>query len=195
MSRPPAADPHCSTDHHCAVDFANSNACPACRSGDAFASEASARRWLRARPNLDPWQEEFPDLPAIREFREDVRAVFYARIRGERPPARALSQINSASRAGAEWTVLTWRSGRWLAERRFRSGRVTQRIAGIVARSIVSLLSSSEGNKLRACHGPGCAHLLLTRTRQQLWCSPTGCGNRARVARHWRKVRERAVRR
>lgn len=179
---------------HSGVDFANTIACPGCRAGDALESEASAHRWLRAHPDLPALSNGSLNLAELRRLRGSVRDLLYATIRRTRPGLRSLATVNTAAAGGLSWSTLEWRRGQWQIIARIRPGNGTGPLAGTLARSVVALLGGPGRKKLRACQGPGCVHLLFVRTRQQLWCSPTGCGNRVRVARHWRKVRARSAR-
>lgn len=176
------------------VDFANTVACPGCRAGDAFESDASARRWMRGHPDLPALTNGSLNSAALHRFRGSVRDLLYASIRRTRPGPRSLAAVNAAAATGLSWSTLEWRRGRWQLSVRIRPSNGTGPLTGALARSVVALLGGTEGKKLRACQGPGCVHLLFLRTRQQLWCSPTGCGNRVRVARHWRKVKARSPR-
>jgi predicted RNA-binding Zn ribbon-like protein len=58
-----------------------------------------------------------------------------------------------------------------------------------VARSSIELLGGSETSKVRACDAPGCVLYFVQSHPRREWCSVT-CGNRARAARHYEKVRE-----
>lgn len=178
---------------HPTVDFVNTVACPGCRTGDAFESGASARRWLSAHPDLPTVSHGSLDLAQLRRFRESVRDLLGASIRRAPPGSAALATVNTAVGAGLTRNALKWQRGRWEISARTPTGNGTQHFIGTIARSTVALLGGPERRKLRACPGPGCVHLLFVRTRQQIWCSPTGCGNRVRVARHWRKVRTRSA--
>ncbi|WP_317183827.1 CGNR zinc finger domain-containing protein [Intrasporangium sp.] len=41
---------------------------------------------------------------------------------------------------------------------------------------------------MRACYGPGCVLYFVREHTRREWCS-AGCGNRARVARHYHRTR------
>ena len=56
-----------------------------------------------------------------------------------------------------------------------------------LAREAARLLGS-DAPVVRACYGPGCVLYFVQRHTRREWCSP-GCGNRARVARHYRRAR------
>jgi len=64
---------------------------------------------------------------------------------------------------------------------------VTTGLAGIAQQS-VALLADHE-DKLRACHAPGCVLYFVKSHPRREWCS-VPCGNRARAARHYDKIRE-----
>lgn len=176
---------------HPVVDFANTLACPGCRAGDALDSTIAARRWLRAHPELPALAPGPPNLKELRRLRKYVRELLSANSRSSAPGSAALAMVNAAAAAGFSNETLEWRGGRWWVRARPRRGSGTSHLIGSIARSTVALLGGPARRKLRACHGPGCVHFLFARTRQQIWCSPTGCGNRVRVARHWRKAKSR----
>ena len=68
--------------------------------------------------------------------------------------------------------------------------RVSAVRAGIaqVAEGTVELLCGSTAGSLRACHAPGCVLYFVKTHPRREWCS-VACGNRARAARHYEKVR------
>jgi predicted RNA-binding Zn ribbon-like protein len=67
--------------------------------------------------------------------------------------------------------------------------RVSPVRAGIAqaAEGTVELLCGSADN-LRACHAPGCVLYFVKTHPRREWCS-VACGNRARAARHYEKIR------
>lgn len=65
----------------------------------------------------------------------------------------------------------------------------------VLALAAEDLLRSADVERVRRCAGDGCGWLFLDRSRNgsRQWCSPTDCGNRARVRRHYsRRTRRRA---
>ncbi|GAB3396322.1 CGNR zinc finger domain-containing protein [Humibacter soli] len=58
-----------------------------------------------------------------------------------------------------------------------------------VARSSIDLLGGDDAPKVRACNAPGCVLYFVQSHPRREWCSVM-CGNRARAARHYEKVRE-----
>ncbi|WP_245898953.1 CGNR zinc finger domain-containing protein [Nonomuraea indica] len=57
-----------------------------------------------------------------------------------------------------------------------------------LAEEAIDLFAGPVRHKLRACQGPGCILHFVRESPRREWCSP-GCGNRARAARHYAKVR------
>lgn len=170
------------------VDFANSVACPSCRVADALSSADEFNRWVRARPIRPVRIAGSSEMRTLRRFRRDIRALLGACVSRTLPSAASLERVNSARRRASGHSELMWHDGRWMIMDRKTSDSAAEAVTGAVAQSVADLLASSDRLKLRACRGPGCNHFLLARNRHQIWCSPTGCGNRVRVARHYRKV-------
>jgi predicted RNA-binding Zn ribbon-like protein len=56
------------------------------------------------------------------------------------------------------------------------------------ARSAMEILAGHT-DRLRRCANPACSMLFLADTTRRQWCTPNLCGNRARVARHYRRSR------
>jgi hypothetical protein len=57
----------------------------------------------------------------------------------------------------------------------------------LVAKEAVELFSGELGKQLRACQAPGCVLYFVKNHGRREWCS-NACGNRARAARHYRKL-------
>ena len=67
------------------------------------------------------------------------------------------------------------------------SSAVTAGLARVAQESI-ALLGGPDAAKLRACYAPGCVLYFVKTHPRREWCS-VACGNRARAARHYEKVR------
>jgi predicted RNA-binding Zn ribbon-like protein len=55
-----------------------------------------------------------------------------------------------------------------------------------IAEEAVALFAGPDRRLLRACHAPGCVLYFVRNHPRREWCSD-GCGNRARVARHYQR--------
>ncbi|WP_328531406.1 ABATE domain-containing protein [Nocardioides sp. NBC_00368] len=69
----------------------------------------------------------------------------------------------------------------WLAD-----GSGLQRELSLVALEGSEVLAGQAPHELKACGGPGCVLYFVRDHPRREWCSE-GCGNRARVARHYRR--------
>lgn len=177
-----------------AIDFANSVACPACGAGDGLATTREAERWVRRKTTGMAFRISLPDLRELRRLRARLRELLDSGVRHAGPPTAALTEINrvlarSPSRLQLRWTREGWQRAE---DREAVSG--PRAFEALVSRSAVALLADPSSPPVRRCEGPECVHFLIARTSQQRWCSPTGCGNRARVQRHYRKMRPRRPR-
>jgi predicted RNA-binding Zn ribbon-like protein len=172
------------------VDFANTLACPACRVEDALTSPSEFLRWTNTGGRWPVAAVRREDLRKLRHFRGAVLALLEAEVRRTRPPASALHVLEEVANRAGSLERLEWNGGKWRLRAVAGAGGV-EGLMPLVARSITVLLTGPDRSRLRSCHGVGCVHFLFARTRSQIWCSPTGCGNRARVSRHyWRGRRD-----
>lgn len=177
-----------------AIDFANTVACDACGVGDALSRSEGFDQWLRAHPEVRVRSLTLGELSRLRTFRRDLRVTFRAAARRTPPPAHALGGMNRVARRFRVERALRWRDGAWEVEERSSESDPVLRLAGKLCESAFAAIVGRGSGRLRECQGPRCAHFILARTRTQLWCSPTGCGNRARVARHYWRSRPRSRR-
>ncbi|MCE7003805.1 ABATE domain-containing protein [Kibdelosporangium philippinense] len=151
---------------------------------DDLATEQGFRQWVRAHVG---------DLDADREqvvaLRRAVRSLFAYAVRPGEPskadanrlldPQTALAQVNAA--AGAVRPQLDWpEDGEPIL--RYESGGVL----ATLARAAIEFLASDDRAKLRACPAPRCVRYFVKDHPQQEWCKPS-CGNRARVARYYKR--------
>ena len=63
-------------------------------------------------------------------------------------------------------------------------------VVAAFARDAIDLLTGPTAGDLRACGAPGCILLFVKDHPRREWCS-NACGNRARQARHYERVRRR----
>ncbi len=93
--------------------------------------------------------------------------------------------LNAASAAAPGWVELT--ADVAPVEHCTVTGQEARLAA--IARDAISLLAGPRRAQLRACQGPGCIQFFVKDHPRREWCS-AGCGNRARAARHYRRVRD-----
>lgn len=124
------------------------------------------------------------DVRAVCELREAISALLSAWQGGGRPPQRALATVNDALAGRPPVPRLTW----GVAGPQVRSDPATT-CSGDLLRALaldaVTLISGEDMRLVRSCEHPGCALRFLARNPRRRWCCAAGCGNRARVARHY----------
>jgi predicted RNA-binding Zn ribbon-like protein len=162
---------------------------------DDFAGPADLDDWLDA-VGIDRHRAKATgnELHSAIRLRDAVRRLAAHATRDDRPfAASAIADLDEAVTVLNEHAaqlppprIATRASGLRRAEEAPAS-RVTTGLADI-AQQAVALLAD-HGDKLRACHAPGCVLYFVKSHPRREWCSVT-CGNRARAARHYGKIRE-----
>lgn len=159
---------------------------------DLLETPRSARRWMdiqgadlrSPRFSFDPTAEQLDNL---RELRDTVESVYCDTVVGPVgnapiPLARVLSEVAfapavamSADQMEATWTVdPNNRYGELVAE---------------IAITALAAVTGHAASRLSKCHAPRCVLYFTRHNSRQHWCSDV-CGNRARVARSTRGVRQ-----
>lgn len=142
---------------------------------------------------------DLPDIGQLAELRDALGGLFTVSLDGTSPPPASLLVVNAASRAGAghlelEWTVRGVRARTRPSRPWAHAG--SRRHAPSRSRPIgYSVGCRPRPARLRRCEGSGCTLLFVATNLQRRWCAPYLCGNRTRVARHYRRTRDGRVRR
>jgi predicted RNA-binding Zn ribbon-like protein len=161
---------------------------------DLITDGAALARWLRAHGlPMEPAAAIEPgDLERVRELRSAVRLTFLACTEGRRVPQSALRTINSASALASRAPRLSWRGGGLRRETIWPPGAraVNIALASLAEDAMATVLGPSRA-QLRACEAHGCIRLFIRDHGRRRWCS-RACGDRVRVARHYRKVHRRS---
>ncbi|MFG3166169.1 CGNR zinc finger domain-containing protein [Streptomyces sp. NPDC048200] len=128
------------------------------------------------------------DLPALHAVRAATEAVVRALLDHDEPPPSALRELTAAQRAAPSVRELAWDGGVVTAEPR-RAGAPGAILAAVFAEAAADLLTGSGVEKVRECEAADCVMLFRPAHPRRRWCSPTRCGNRARVARYYQRHR------
>jgi predicted RNA-binding Zn ribbon-like protein len=168
-----------------ALDVANTVAVDKGVEHDLLAPAGDNERWAQAAaqsPELTPDEAAAIAVarPHVLALREHIRAVLHATAADQPLPGAAVAALNTASRAAAQWPEL----GPDRQIEQHALGDAVQRLLAHYARSTMELAAGGSAT-LRVCGAPSCGMFYRPRRRQQRWCSEP-CGNRARVARHYR---------
>jgi predicted RNA-binding Zn ribbon-like protein len=159
---------------------------------DALATPDDLDAWLLANAELFPGPTQAApasrnELERFRTLRHALRELFSAVAEGTPPPRSALQVLNDLSAQAPQFARLEWVEGAPHV-RMVDVTHVGSTPLAIVARAAIQLLAGPDGRRISACRGPGCVLFFLKERRRRDWCSAT-CGNRARVARHYRRHR------
>ncbi len=67
----------------------------------------------------------------------------------------------------------------------------TADIIGLLAFELANMLASDQRTYLKRCLNPDCVLMFVdnSRSHKRRWCSMDTCGNRAKVSKHYRKVK------
>jgi predicted RNA-binding Zn ribbon-like protein len=146
------------------------------------------RWWALQRPRLPEGSR--PEHAATIRLRTAVRDLLDARLEGRPPAASSLADVNAFASSVPSSPQLSFTddgpvvSVRWHTE---LGGNPL--LAAIAAETIELLADPVRQERLRRCANPSCSMVFLAQSTRRLWCSSTGCGNRVRAARHYRRVR------
>jgi predicted RNA-binding Zn ribbon-like protein len=132
----------------------------------------------------------------LRRLRDALRRLAAVATADDRPTAAstsdgveaAVADVNRAAAAAPRWSAMERTEGA-PPRRVMRSARsAPDAVISEIADAAITLLTGPERDSLRACHAPGCVLYFIKQHQRREWCS-AACGNRARVARHYRRQR------
>ncbi|MGX2998886.1 CGNR zinc finger domain-containing protein [Streptomyces sp. JNUCC 64] len=174
-----------------ALDLINTR--PAAPGGraDLLATPRSLARWLaleadRLPADIATGTPDPEDLPPVHRVREHVETVVRALLERTAPPLSALRALTVAQRAAASVWELGW-DGTTVTATPCRQGPLGVRLAALLAEDAAMLLAGPGAGGLKECEADGCVMVFLPSHPRRRWCSPSRCGNRTRVARHYRR--------
>ncbi|MDG4824489.1 CGNR zinc finger domain-containing protein [Asanoa sp. WMMD1127] len=157
---------------------------------DLIPDEATASAWWRVQsPRLPAGPP--PDLADTRRLRTAIRDLFDAHLAGRTPAADSLAAVNTAAAAVPTSLGLIAAGDGYREETRWHTEHGGNAALAATARGAIELLADETRlTRLRRCASPTCSMLFLAETTRRQWCTPNICGNRARVARHYRRAHQ-----
>lgn len=171
-----------------AVDLVNTIAVPGSPVADDLMSDPGhAADWWRIESGRVP-ASDFPDIHALRRLRAALRPAIEAVADGVRVPDGSVADLNffmqlvpvstRLVRAGAGLRT----EARWHNEHGGSTG-----LAFIAAEAAEFISDPVRASRLRRCANPACRMIFVAVNPRRSWCVPEICGNRVRVARHYRR--------
>ncbi|MGO9898195.1 MAG: CGNR zinc finger domain-containing protein [Solirubrobacteraceae bacterium] len=160
---------------------------------DGLATEASARAWLAAvRDRLPPVGAGRVAREELISLRDAVGAALQAILDGRSPTRDDLAAINGTGARAPRSPVAQWRrDGLPVRATSFHGSEPADIVLAAIAADAIDLIATSRRDALRACGAPGCILLFVKDHPRREWCSQA-CGNRARQARHYARIRQTA---
>lgn len=160
---------------------------------DGLADPASARAWLEGLAERLPeggrGSQRWPSARELVALRGAVHDALHAALDGAAPGAGVLELINDASRRAPRSPTAEWRrNADPVAATDYHGASRADVIVGALAADAIDLITGPRRGDLRACGAPGCVLMFLKHHPRREWCS-NNCGNRARQARHYHRVR------
>jgi len=164
---------------------------------DDLTTPAALRDWIALVNDQDAGGLDDPGLDELAEaraLRDSLRRLAAVGTDDYRPAAQspvgtvdeAVAAVNQAL-THRPHTQLAVRDGQ-LERDNPRRASPTRTALAELAHHAIDLLTGSTAANLRACHAPGCVLYFVKTHPRREWCSEA-CGNRARAARHYQRIR------
>ena len=133
-------------------------------------------------------------LEQARAFRGTLRGMV-ERIAAARPvPQAAVEAINDMLRYRIGRPRVTRRGGKFQREFQAESQDANQ-LLGLLAEAASDLLCTCDLSLIKKCQNPACVLFFYDTTKNHArhWCSMSLCGNRSKVAAHYRRHRSQSA--
>jgi len=177
---------------HPALDLLNTQMMVDGQRRDLLTSADVALQWLEALgldvPGADTSAEQARLLLALKQLRDTLEPLLYARLAGQAADPAAL---NALLRKAV--VQLVWREDGGVSLDRASGDDAVSRCVSQLALSAAELLADGDFSLVRQCESNECTLLFYDRTKshKRRWCSMAACGNRHKVA-EFRKRRQEA---
>jgi len=136
-------------------------------------------------------RDEMETLKLAKAFRKTMRDMA-ERLAAHKPvPQAALDLINQLLRHRVGYAQVTRRSSTF--ERRYEAGfEDATQVLGLLAEAASDLLCACDLSLVKKCQNPACVLFFYDTTKNHArhWCSMNLCGNRSKVAAHYRRHRK-----
>jgi predicted RNA-binding Zn ribbon-like protein len=203
VGREPAGRPFLFVGERLCADFVNTelveggarvNLLPGFAELVAWYTEAQVLTAAEARDMMRRWRGS-PEAGQAHhralELRGTLRAMLERLASGRRDvPAQTLDAINELLRLSTDEPEIARTSAGYEMRVRRAIDRPEQLLVA-VARSAAHVLSADDLRLVRKCQNPECVLVFYdtTKNHARRWCSMAACGNRAKVAAHYRRAR------
>jgi predicted RNA-binding Zn ribbon-like protein len=134
-------------------------------------------------------------IKRVRAFRAVLRGMIERIASGRPVPSDAIEAINELLRYRIGCPRLMRRKGTFEREFQVVSQEANQ-LLGLLAEAASDLLCTCDLSLIKKCENPPCVLFFYDTTKNHTrhWCSMSVCGNRNKVAAHYRRHRKQRVR-
>ncbi|TAM11542.1 MAG: hypothetical protein EPN72_10700 [Nevskiaceae bacterium] len=154
---------------------------------DLLEDRPALAEWLDAQASRIRWSGPpvDEDLATLKATRAAITPLLRAAAHHTRPATPDVENFNRLLAQPAPALQLEWSASaapHSTVAARHQSAVLQHRILV----DALGLLAGSDCTRLRQCAHPGCILLFVATHPRRRWCRTDTCGNRARVARHYR---------
>lgn len=155
---------------------------------DLLDSPAALSAWLRAEHRRVVWTGaiDAADLANVCTLRDAIDRLLQARRDHARPARADVDRVNRALAPGRALPQLGW-GARGPTLKPLPAPAQRRMFMHALASCAITLLTGPCADQVRECAHPDCRLRFVAHNPRRYWCSGRSCGNRARVAKHYRR--------
>jgi predicted RNA-binding Zn ribbon-like protein len=176
-----------------AIDLANTIKTAAGTKVDLLSEDARNTAFWSFESHRLPEFAGVPSLSECHALRSALRSLLTRVESGAAPEAWAVSYVNEVSRRARLATELEISGPSLMTKTRWQADDAADITLSAVAQSAIDFITGPLASRLRVCAAPQCSMMFVATNSKRRWCTPNGCGNRERVARHSRHQQESAA--
>lgn len=173
-----------------AIDLADTIVMVSSPPTDLLRDQATCDRFWELHHAALPPGWAFPTLAATRTLRAALRAALDAVQQDRSIDAPTLDRINATCALATTSFAVTEHEDALVSVEHWHFEDAKALTLAATARSAIEILTSpSLRSSLRRCANPNCSMLFVHGDARRRFCTPNICGNRHRVAQHYRRHR------
>ena len=176
--------------NNAAVDFVNTKIVRRGERLDLLQDNADLIRWAQEAGRSIDRKLTTGDLSSAKTLRSALQDLFQTSMEQRSAAPGSLTTVNQylAKHVVQEVLQVNPDNGDLELVPAETASSVSSLLADIAYEGAV-LLASPQASQLKHCNNPECVLIFLdtSRNQQRRWCSMDTCGNRAKVAKHYRK--------
>ena len=173
-----------------AIDFTNTVIVKNGEVVDLLANGVDLAQWTHdAGLSVDTKRFSPTDFSTVLKLRAAIQKIIDAMMNDSPSPRSALATINQHLAQFSSQQVLRYKDNEYIlqpAQTKLTADGLLSRLAQEAA----DLLSSPQARQIKRCSNKDCILTFVdtSRSHKRRWCSMDTCGNRSKVATHYRKT-------